>query len=372
MRPSVALPGTALDWAGHLARGADARRRSLAVAALAMPAVRWLVVACQAATVLITWPLWQAHDSPPMLPALPLPAIDLGAILLASLALVLVAPGRGLAVHSALLLYAVLIDQTRLQPEVVSLTLLMWGTLPSPTARAFARAHLVSLWVFAGLNKLLSPAFLHSRAQWMLAGMVDDPSPWLVEHVGYLIALAELGTGVLALLPWSRRLAAWAILALHGGILLDLSPLGHDWNRAVWPWNVALAVSGFAFIAPWTGSPLRSLGACHRLLRPALILLVVGPLGFYVGITDAYLAHNLYSANTPRAVVSCARGCLPNQQPGATWTVFEVPLPPEHRLLEQYFARTCRPGDVMTITDSRWWFEWRGHDQRRLECPTKS
>jgi hypothetical protein len=108
------------------------------------------------------------------------------------------------------------------------------------------------------------------------------------------------------------------------------------------------------------------------LLRPALVLLVVGPLGFYVGITDAYLAHNLYSANTPRAVVHCPRGCLPDQQPGATWTVFEVPLPPEHRLLEQYFARTCRPGDVMIITDSRWWFAWRGLDQRRLECPSKS
>src|SRR5262245_15652377 len=50
-------------------------------------AFRWLVVGCQAATLLITWPLWQVHASPPMLPALPLPAFDLGPLLLLSLVL---------------------------------------------------------------------------------------------------------------------------------------------------------------------------------------------------------------------------------------------------------------------------------------------
>jgi hypothetical protein len=372
MSAAADVPGIGLDWTGRLLRGVGLLRPPLALAEVAMPAVRWLVAGCQAATILITWPLWQVHASPPMLPALPLPAVDLGVVLLVSLALVPVAPGRAIAVHTALLVYAVLIDQTRLQPEVVSLTFLMWGTLPNHTARTFARAHLVTLWFFAGLNKLFSPDFLHDRAPWMLTGLVDNPSPWLVDHFGYLVALAELGTGVLALLPWTRRLAAWAILALHAGILLDLSPLGHDWNEAVWPWNVALAVGGFAFIAPWQGSPLRCLKECHAWLRPALVLLVVAPLGFYVGVTDAYLAHNLYSANTPRAAVTCPRGCLPDQQPGSTWTAFQVPLPPEHRLFEEYFARTCRPGDVMQIEDSRWWFAWRGRDHRRLECPTKS
>jgi hypothetical protein len=354
MRPSAAIPGAAWRWTGRVAGGTGARPRSLALGTLAMPAFRWLVVGCQAATILVTWPLWQVHASPPMLPALPLLAVDLGPVLLASLALVLVVPGRGIAVHCALLVYAVLIDQTRLQPEIVSLAFLLWGTLPSPTARAFARWHLVSLWIFAGVNKLFSPGFMQGRAQWMLSGLVADPSPWLVEHAGYVIALAELGTGLLALLPWTRTLAALAALALHGGILLDLSPLGQDWNRAVWPWNVALAVAGLALIAPWQGSPLRSFGSCCAPLRPALILLEVAPLGFYVGITDAYLAHNLYTANTPRPTILCLRGCLPNQHPSSTWSVFEVPLPPEHRLLEQYFARTCRPGDRLIIEDSRW------------------
>src|SRR5215208_5502504 len=81
---------------------------------------RWLVVVCQAATLLITWPLWQNHQVTPMLPALPLPAVDMGLLLLLSLLLILVKPLPGIIVHTVLTLYAVLIDQTRLQPEVVS------------------------------------------------------------------------------------------------------------------------------------------------------------------------------------------------------------------------------------------------------------
>jgi len=334
-----------------------------------MLAFRGLVVACQAATLWVTWPLWQVHDMPPMLPALPLPTIDMGVLLIGSLVLILVAPLPGIALHSLLLTYAMLIDQTRLQPGIISLAFLLWGTLPGPTAKAFARAHLLSLWLFAGINKLLSPGFMEGTAQWILTGLVPNPPPWLAANAGYLIAFAELGTGLLALAVRTRRLAAVAAFGLHAGILLDLSPLGHDWNQSVWPWNVALAFAGFALIAPWNEPLLSSLGLCHRFARPLIVLLIAAPIGFYFGVTDAYLAHNLYSSNTARATVVCAKDCRPGQDPYVTWEVFNVPPPPEHRLFEQYFERTCRPGDQMVISDSRWWFRWRGQDDRRLSCP---
>ena len=53
-----------------------------------------------------------------------------------------------------------------------------------------------------------------------------------------------------------------------------------------------------------------------------------------------------------------------------TWRAFEVPLPPEHRLFEQYFRLTCQPGDEMTIRDTRWWFRVQGLDRRHLTCET--
>jgi hypothetical protein len=329
---------------------------------LKLLAFRWVVTGCQIATVLITWPLWQIHRSPPMLPALPLPAFDMGPVLLLSLVLVLIVPLPGIALHTGLAAYAILIDQTRLQPEIVSLIFLLWGALPNPNAKTLARAHLISLWVFAGINKLLSPAFLHGTSQWILAGLAPQAPFWLQANVGYIIALTETGTGLLALTPRTRKLAGVVAFGLHIGILLDLSPLGHDWNQSVWPWNFALAFAGFALVVPWKESPLQSLRVCHRFVRPLVVLLVVAPIGFYFGLTDAYLAHNLYTSNTPVASTTAL-------STSATWGAFNVPLPPEHRLFEQYFRLTCQPGDQMEIDDSRWWFRVQGLEHRELTCP---
>lgn len=325
---------------------------------------RWVVVACQASTLLITWQLWQLHTLPPMLPILSLPQFDLGLVLIFTLAFTLITPFIGIALHTIVVIYAVIIDQTRLQPEIVSLVFLLWGTLPSCNARTIARTHLISLWIFAGINKLLSPAFLHGTAQWILSGLISDAPQWLQANIGYMIALVELGTGILSLMPATRKIAGLAALGLHLSILLDLSPVGHNWNQSVWPWNIALALSGLALIAPWKESLLQSITFCHWLLRLAVSFVLVSPIGFYFGIMDAYLAHNLYSSNTPSATTT-------GVQPDLTWQAFKVPLPPEHRVFEQYFQRTCKEGDHMVITDSRWWFRRRGLEQRRLSCEEK-
>jgi hypothetical protein len=296
---------------------------------------------------------------------MPLPAVDVGSVLLASLVLIVLMPIPGMVLHTGLLIYAIVIDQTRLQPEIVSLTLLMWGSLPMSTARAFAQAHLVSLWFFAGFHKLLSANFLHGTAQWMLAAMPLNPSRWLEARIGYIIALTEIALGVLAIIPRTRPVAAVLAFVVHAGILYVLMPTGHDWNEAVWPWNVVLAFSGFAIILPWKASPGRTLARCGRLARPLVVLLAVAPLGFYVGVTDAYLAHHLYSSNTATAYSTAL-------SPQATWSAFNVPLPPEHRLFEQYFRETCRQGDRLTIVDTRWWYEVRDLGRQEFTCPSPS
>lgn len=337
--------------------------RTIMSADVAILTFRWVVIACQAATILITWPMWQVRDSPPMLPAMPLPYIDMGLILLLSLALILAMPKTGIIVHTALVVYAVIIDQTRLQPEIISLVFLLWGTLPNPNAKAVARFHLIALWLFAGFNKLLSPGFMNGTAQWMLHGLISDTPVWLRDNFGYVIVAMESGTGLLALVPRTRKIAGLTALCLHLGILLDLSPIGHNWNESVWPWNVALALSGLALIAPWKESPLQSLRQSHWAVRLLAIYLLISPLGFYIGITDAYLAHNLYTDNTASASTS---GSL---NPYVTWSAFHVPLPPEHRLFEQFFYRSCHPGDRLYITDSRWWFRLQGLQKREIFCP---
>ena len=286
--------------------------RRLGAVALSLTGFRWLAAGCEAATILLTWSLWRVREAPPMLPALTLPRVDTGPLLLATLLVVLVRPAAGVALHAAVLLYAMTVDQTRIQPEVVSLTLLMVGTLPWAWARAIGRAHLIALWCWAGLNKLLSPDFLGAAGsgRWMARGLMDHPPGVLLDHFGYAVALTELATGVLAIVPRTRRAAAVLALALHGGILYVLSPLRHDWNEAIWPWNVALAVAGFAFFWAWRERPLRAL---RGLPAPALALalaILVSPALWYVGRWDAYLSHHLYSDSAPVSLRCDASGAV--------------------------------------------------------------
>lgn len=324
-----------------------------------MIAFRWLVVGCMAATIYVTWSLWQVRETPPMLPAVPLPRLDMGVILLVALAVVLVKPLLGTAVFSVALVYAILIDQTRLQPEFVSLALVQWGTLPDKNARFIGRAHLISMWMWAGVNKFLSPEFLSSTGPSLFNTLMPNAPDWLHANSGYLIAGAELSIGLLALFPKTRKLSALLAFGVHMNIFLILSPLGRDWNVAVWAWNIALAFAGFALIAPWK----ESLFGMFRLCRPITCVLaafiLISPVGFYFGVMDAYLAHNLYSSNVPTASIT-----------PPTWRLFNVPFPPEHRLFEQHFRLTCSPGDTLTIRDQRWWFQQQGLGVRRISCHT--
>ncbi len=328
-----------------------------------IPLFRYLVIACQAATIVVTFPLWQVRESPPLLPLIPLPTFDMGVILLVSLALILIRPREGLIAHTVLLVYSMLVDQTRIQPECVSLLFLMWGTYPDPNAQALGRAHVITLWLWAGINKLLSPAFIVGTGPMLMRPLFSDIlPPEIIDMGGYLIGFSELLVGVLAIFPRTRRIAALAAFVLHTGIVLTLSPVGMNWNESVWAWNVALAFAGFALLWKWQENPIKSARAVRLITRAAVVLLLISPAGFYIGVVDAYLAHNLYSSNTADANSTAL-------SPGITWSVFNVPLPPEHRIYEQFFKLTCEPGDRMTINDTRWWFRQQGLGTRRLDCP---
>jgi hypothetical protein len=310
-----------------------------------------LTLAALLATVAITWPLWNTRATPPLLPLVPLPQVSLGVALVVAAAGTLVRPRVGLVVLTALLAYGMLIDQTRMQPQFISLPILLWGTLPSNGWRLLARAHLITLWFFAGLHKLLSPEYLAGTGP-RLVDVLPLPVPGhLVVAAAAGIALMELATGLLALVPPTRRLAAWSALGLHAGILITLAPLGEARNLAIWPWNIVLAVSGFALIAPWRESPLMTLHTAPRPARLAVVALALLPIGFYAGVVDAYPAHHLYSAATARATIYCPAGCPSGADLNATWLALNVPLPPEPRLFRAYFTATCGPGDALRIVD---------------------
>ena len=130
--------------------------------------LRYAAVAAQAVTICITWPLWQVRvfqplaeaPLPPLLPLLPLPQIEMGPWLLASLVVVLILPRWGVLLHAGLLALAVAMDQMRLQPEFISLVLLMVGSLDMPGAKLLARSHLLAPLVLRRAAQAAQPRLL--------------------------------------------------------------------------------------------------------------------------------------------------------------------------------------------------------------------
>lgn len=367
-KPRAAAPRAAAGRAGaaptlvaRLAAWADAHRQ---------PVVRLTTVLGAAATVVLTWPLWAPRAAPPNLPLLPLPGVLLGPILLAALALALWRPAVGLAGYVAALAYGVLGDQARLQPQLLTFAFLLAATLPGRAGLTLARWHLVVLWFYAGLHKLLSVDFMAQTDTYMMRELVGLPSPLARAVFPWLVVATEMGAALLAALPRTRPLAALAAVLLHLGILLMLGRAGY--NASVWPWNVVCAVAAVMLILPWRRSLREEWRAASRPLRAALVAMAVYPLGFYAGLTDAYTSWSLYAANAPRGLVCDLSTALPPPRPGlvdeytynhrdGTFRCRRIelveavgaPLPPIHRLFRDYFRRTCADGEFLLIHERR-------------------
>lgn len=316
----------------------------------------WAACAAQALTLVWTWDLWQPRDAPPTLPGVgALAGVPFGLLLLGLVALAAARPRVGGPAFLAAWVVAVLADRTRLQPEVVSLGLLMAAPAWGAAGRAIARWHLATTWLWAGLQKVLADGWGDSAG--FIAGLLGGDGLRGAVAVG--LPAAEVALGAAALWPRAWRWVAGGGVALHAGIVVTL--VVGDWNRAVWPWNAALAV---AAVVLFGGEREPLLPAVP--VRVAAAVLVVTPALFHVGWVPAYLSHNLYSGGTVAARVCDADdGCAP-AEPG-TWAAFEVPLPPEPALYRQWFDRTCAPGTVLELTGRP--TRLRADDLTRHQCP---
>lgn len=320
---------------------------------------RGVLTAAQAATVILSWNLWEARDHPPLVPLLPVPQIDLAGLMLAAIGVSCLAPRHGLPVQAALLLWSVVSDQCRMQPTMLSMLILACGTIPGCRGGVLlARASLISLWCFSGIHKLLSPGFYTGTMPWLL-GALGLPR----DGVWPLLCGAGLGgievlLGIGCLVPSLRSAVAIGAFIFHASIFVTFSPLGIDWNPEVVPWNAALACAGLALIAPW---PDRVFGAVwhhsSRIARFAAAVLLICPLGYWLGVVDAYLAHCLYSDDTPRAFI-----CTPfdRRDLQAVCLDLGIMVPPAHRLFEPVFLGVGRPGEWLEVEDPRWIARWRG------------
>jgi hypothetical protein len=353
--------------------------------------VRWLVAACQCVSVLLTWPLWQVRRDaslPPNLPIFDSELLDrlqipFGETLLLTLVMALVWPRVGSYCHAAVLVAAIVFDQMRIQPEFISLAILLVGTISHRGPLLIARGHLISLWFWAGLHKLLSPEYVQITGPDLVQGLLPHASTRVAALLGVVAALAELSLGLAAIFPRTRRGVPFAAALLHGIALVTLVSRG--WNSAVWPWNLALAFAGYGFFANWdeplwpgsTSGEVQILAASQDqpsisstssvrlwLCRVVLVVWMLYPALFYVNLCDGYLAWCVYASNVPEATVYDADVPEGERLFERAYESLNVPFSPAVRLFEQHFRRRGQPDDRLEIADPRPLSRWRGRSQR--------
>ena len=361
--------------------------------------LRVFLVLMQALAIGLTWHLWQVRTAAGDAPNLPWidaawmdrVQIGFGWPLLVSLVLVVVRPIVGVALHCGLLLVAIALDQLRIQPEFVSVAILLIGTLPGSGSKLLAKSHLMALWFWAGLHKLLSTGYLFDSGPRMWTDTIGELPHELAVGLAIATAVFELALGILAFNLRARRLVPWMAALLHLGILLSL--VVQRWNPAVWPWNVAAiaAAVGLFGTQQETTDKRQETESKRRIAWTwiaASAILLLQPGLYYLGLSDAYLSWCVYSSNTPAATLYAAGtdsridvaiqdgGRLsPAELEGALeqaagedlafkhYASINAPFSPASRLYEQYFRRVGQPGEMLVIDDPRLIATWQGRER---------
>ena len=296
-------------------------------------------VIAQFVSLLITWPLWNPRTEVPHLPVFGLetPQLAFGWVLVLSLTLIPFRPKLGIWIHFAIMLLACLFDQMRAQPQFLATWILMLATLRH-SLKNYIRWFLISLWVWAGLHKLISPEWNGPNAFDMASQIGLAPQPWF-KIVAIAVAAVEIIVGLLA---WVKpKWGAVGCVILHVGITFYL--LRRDWNYSVLPWNLASAIVGYWIL--WTCDSKPTIR--HRL---AFGIFMIIPMGFFGGWVDHGYAHVLYSGSIPNGLITRADGSV--EQIDA-WGDLAIPFPKERRTLKQHFAAKAKLGDRLHILDPR-------------------
>ena len=162
----------------------------------------------------------------------------------------------------------------------------------------------------------------------------------------------------------TQRKGAAILIATHVFNLIFLGPLGINYNKVVWPWNVVMIVSLAAIYIKNDVKVYWNI-MLHKRLLWLLILWGFLPLTNLFGLWDTYLSSSLYSGKTKHLnicvdtlVNSCPEALQPfiNKSPkknsckkgvqisATTWSMTELNVPcyPEERVYKKLAKKLRR------------------------------
>lgn len=293
--------------------------------------LRCLLAASALSLVFATWGLWWPTGSFPQVPwfawgcAVPV-GVDriLLLVLLGSLASVLVTvprekrPEWGLLIFAAVAIGLMLLNQQRTQPWMYHLVLM--ALVLATTGRQFAfgllRLLTVGIYTHSGVSKLdvsfcagLGDLFWQTARNLILGGntnRIPGFSLWPL-----LFPIGEILIAMGLIWPRTRRFALWGACAMHGTLLLMLSPWGLNHRPGVLLWNMFFLLQDlFLFSGPTANSagvtptetvaatPCRRnyLVAASKFMPPLLVAgCLIWPFAEPWGGCDVWLAWGLYA-----------------------------------------------------------------------------
>jgi hypothetical protein len=185
----------------------------------------------------------------------------------------------------------------RWQPPVFQFYISFLAYLFQPKKFKFYLLLLLSAtYIYGGFHKLNLRFANFVWAHDILIGYLNIPAEIayskFVKAIGFIIPIFEILCGIFILTKWQKQ-AFYGIILTHVVILLYISPVGINYNSAVWGWNLVMIVYALHFIKKpyFKKFRLRVFGLFWA------VLIFVLPFLNFLEYYYPYFSFDLYSGN---------------------------------------------------------------------------
>jgi len=233
-------------------------------------------------------------------------------LILACLIILCIRPFYKSAIVFLVCLFALLVieDIPRLQPWVYIFSLMLLSIVA-------LKGEQKEKLILIAFRLILAATYAWSGFQKLNVAFTEEIFPWLMSPFGlgdffsthrqfaYFVGVTELSAGIALLTKRGQKTGLILICLIHLFLLVSIGPFGNNWNKVIWPWNIAMIIIAvlsiplkepFSFKMLW--SEVRNLWWCRLIVLFSFIL----PLLSYFNLWDNHLSGSLYSGNNPEAI----------------------------------------------------------------------